>query len=233
VRIIQLRELGWQHKWGWFGNHLFQYAFARAYAERHDCILEVNQDWPGLKTFGLRHPAPSVALPTVHDRDLEDGQINVALVGFFQDQRRVDILSRRKVREWFQFAEPFIPPYRGRYNAAHLRRGDFINHPREPAIISDRSYAQAFEKFGAHRVVRISDAPPGSDPMEDFQILMHADKLFRANSSFSWWAAALNEYGTVYSPVLAGKKGWSDVEFIPDAQQPRAGGTADTAWMPE
>jgi hypothetical protein len=233
VRIIQLRELGWQHKWGWFGNHLYQCAFARAYAERHDCILEVNQDWPGLKIFGLTHPAPSVELPVVHDNDLVDGQINIALVGFFQDQRRVDILSKRKVREWFQFANPYIPPYRGAYNAAHCRRGNFIGHPRQPAIISDLSYARAFEKFGAGRVIRISDTPLVNDSMEDFQILMHASKLFRANSSFSWWAAALNERGTVYSPVLSGQKGWCDVEFIPDADQPRTGGTADTAWMPD
>jgi hypothetical protein len=233
VRIIQLRELGWQHKWGHFGNHLFQYAFARAYAERHDCVLEVNQDWPGLKTFGLAHPTPSVELPVVHDRDLVDGQINVALVGFFQDQRRVDILSKRKVREWFKFASDYVPPYRDAYCAAHYRRGNFIGHPREPAIISDLSYARAFEKFDAHRVIRISDTPPGSSLHEDFQILMHASKLFRANSSFSWWAAALNERGIVYSPVVGGKKGWADVDFIADADQPRTGGTADTAWMPD
>lgn len=236
MRIIQLRELGWQHKWGHFGNHLFTYAFARAYAERHNCTLEVNQDWPGLQYFGLRHPAPSVELPTVHDNDLQDGQINIALVGFFQDQRRVDILSKAKVRSWFQFAPKylFVPPYLGGYDAAHLRRGNFIGHPREPVIISDRSYGQAFEKFAASRVIRISDTPPVNDKLEDFQILMHARKLFRANSSFSWWAAALNQTGTVYSPVLPhGAKGWTDVEFIPDSQQPRAGGTADTAWMPE
>jgi hypothetical protein len=230
--VIQLRELGWQHKWGHFGNHLFQYAFARAYAERHDCVLEVNQDWPGLKTFGLVHPAPTVALPVVHDQDLVDGQVNVALVGFFQDQRRVDILSKRKVREWFQFAQKYTPPYRGPYNAAHYRRGNFIGHPREPAIISDLSYARAFEKFGAARVVRIAEHPP-MPLLEDFQILMHASKLFRANSSFSWWAAALNQYGNVYSPVLSGQKGWCDVDFIPDVDQPRTGGTADTAWLPD
>jgi hypothetical protein len=231
---IQLRELGWQHKWGWFGNHLYQYAFARAYAERHDCVLEVNQDWPGLKTFGLSHPEPSVELPVVHDRDLVDGQVNIALVGFFQDQRRVDILSKRKVREWFQFAREYIPPYRGPYSVAHYRRGNFIGHPREPVIISEASYARAFEKFGAGRVIRLSDTPLVTDPMEDFQIMMHASVLFRANSSFSWWAAALNECGTVYSPViLPGQKGWSDVEFVPDSKQPRSGGTADTAWMPD
>jgi len=40
------------------------------------------------------------------------------------------------------------------------------------------------------------------DWLEDFLRLYFARTVFRANSSFSWWACFLSPTATVYSPVL-------------------------------
>jgi hypothetical protein len=49
--------------------------------------------------------------------------------------------------------------------------------------------------------------------LTDFFIMMNCKTLFRANSSFSWWAATL---GTckVYSPQVGTQTGWVDVPFV-------------------
>jgi hypothetical protein len=49
-----------------------------------------------------------------------------------------------------------------------------------------------------------SEYRPGKifDWLEDFLRLYFARTIFRANSSFSWWAAFLSPTATVYSPVL-------------------------------
>jgi hypothetical protein len=47
-------------------------------------------------------------------------------------------------------------------------------------------------------------APDGMffDFLPDFLKLYFGRNIFRANSSFSWWASFLSPTGTVYSPVL-------------------------------
>jgi len=59
------------------------------------------------------------------------------------------------------------------------------------------------EKFG-WKYPEGSQYRPGKifDWLEDFLRLYFARTIFRANSSFSWWAAFLSPTATVYSPVL-------------------------------
>jgi hypothetical protein len=99
------------------------------------------------------------------------------------------------------------------------------------SVISRESYLKAFEKFGFNpdEVVWTSDdytnkwhtdRPPGVrlgwkypegsqyradiifDWLEDFLRLYFARTIFRANSSFSWWASFLSPTAKIYSPVL-------------------------------
>ena len=99
------------------------------------------------------------------------------------------------------------------------------------SVISKKSYSRAFEKFGVdpQGVEWVSDDttgkwhtvrkprliggwtyPTGShvlpdvlfDFLEDFLRLYFARRIFRANSSYSWWAACLAPSAQVYSPVL-------------------------------
>ena len=105
------------------------------------------------------------------------------------------------------------------------------NNPQGYSVISVNSYKKAFAKFGIDEkeIMWISDDttgkwftpvrpmpnfgwtyPVGStylkyfvfDWLEDFLKLYFAKTIFRANSSFSWWAAFLSPTAKVYSPVL-------------------------------
>jgi hypothetical protein len=99
------------------------------------------------------------------------------------------------------------------------------------SVISKDSYEKAFIQFGFNKdeILWVSDDntgkwhtrdkklknfgwnyPTGSvykegpmfDWLEDFLKLYFARNIFRANSSFSWWASFLSPTATVYSPVL-------------------------------
>jgi len=105
------------------------------------------------------------------------------------------------------------------------------NNPQGYSVVSKDSYSKAFEKFGydPENIVWISDDhskkwhvdrlptpvlgwsyPVGShyddnivfDWLEDFLKLYFARTIFRANSSFSWWASFLSPNAKVYSPIL-------------------------------
>jgi hypothetical protein len=104
------------------------------------------------------------------------------------------------------------------------------NNPQGYSVVSKESYIKAFEKFrfDPDKVEWTSDDftgrwhqrekaenfgwdyPTGSryrpgfvfDWLEDFLRLYFARTIFRANSSFSWWACFLSPTATVYSPVL-------------------------------
>jgi hypothetical protein len=104
-------------------------------------------------------------------------------------------------------------------------------HVQGYSVISMDAYYRAFEKFGyaADEIEWVSDDytgkwhvgrkrryaggwryPTGSeyvrgmvfDWLDDFLKLYFARTIFRANSSFSWWAGLLSPTAKVYSPVL-------------------------------
>jgi len=105
------------------------------------------------------------------------------------------------------------------------------SHPQGYSIISKESYSRAFQKFGyAEAAIEwVSDDytgkwhvgrpprgragwtyPTGSeylpglvfDWLHDFLKLYFARTIFRANSSFSWWAGTLSPTAKVFSPVV-------------------------------
>ena len=115
----------------------------------------------------------------------------------------------------------------GTYDVAHLRRDDIvfsdISHNWNYPVISRRSYEKAFLMFDfdTRKMEWISDDFPSNpslgwtypegqlpcdgiffDFLPDFLKLYFARNIFRANSSFSWWASLLSPTATVYSPIL-------------------------------
>ena len=106
-----------------------------------------------------------------------------------------------------------------------------LTHVQGYSVVSMDSYRQAFRKFGYSEdsIVWVSDDyagkwhvgrknrfiggweyPSGSqylpgimfDWLDDFLKLYFARTIFRANSSFSWWAATLSPTARVFSPVI-------------------------------
>ena len=115
----------------------------------------------------------------------------------------------------------------GTYDVAHLRRDDTVfseaNHNWNYPVISKKSYEKAFDMFDVDEanVEWISDDFPSHPSMgwtypegqhscdkiffdffPDFLKLYFGRNVFRANSSFSWWASFLSPTATVYSPIL-------------------------------
>ena len=105
------------------------------------------------------------------------------------------------------------------------------NYEQGYSVISKKSYISAMNYYGFNpnniewtsddylqewhkdrkETIRLGwDYPEGSeyrsdiifDWLEDFLRIYFAKNIFRANSSFSWWAAFLSPTATVYSPVL-------------------------------
>lgn len=220
TRIVQVKLIGG------FGNQLHEYAAARKYAELVGATLEVPPDsrWiPAI--FGTADPVWSRDLPEVNDGaaghgpTIEWGQVNVRMTGYFQTQEWVGRLSRRELRQWFAVRSDLtshaaVPA--GPYVAAHLRRGDYVNHPLY-CTVSERSYARAADALGLHIDEWATDnrprpGPPGCEFLTDWLMLTRASTLFRANSTFSWWAAALGD-GDAYAPLVEDRVGEHDVEF--------------------
>lgn len=195
--IVTVSCLGNQ---GQFGNQLFQYAYARAYAESIGAELQ-TPDWIGRKLFeDVKEPIMSSV-----------GEID--LVGYFQGQEHLSLLSRPKLKKWFRFANPIRVPKHDL--VFHKRRGDYLDYPDFWGVVRDDSYNKAALQFGLNPedAVILDDTRPADLMLVDFFIMMNCKILLRANSSFSWWAATL---GTceVYSPVIGTQTGWIDVPFV-------------------
>lgn len=223
MRIIQISCLG---KFGRFGNQLFQYCFAKALAEKHDCQLEVPKDWIGRKIFEISDQPIRRPLQRVFT-EVDPDQINIDLMGYYQHQEALDMYSREDVLRWLKFKAPIANmfPKRRNYIAAHVRRGDYVKKfSNIYCCIKDESYIDACDKFGLDSSELIwvrEDKPTASGPalkkqglgfLPDFFKLVNADHMLRANSTFSWWAGVFSE-GKVYSPLVEQHTGWSDVDF--------------------
>ena len=200
---------------------MFQYAIARAYAERHGAILHVPP-WIGQQIFELPNHQDPIRLPNIGFDSFPNGRVDISLTGYFQYQEAVDMLSRTKLREWFRIQSRWHNLIKYVNIAAHLRRGDYLGIQHIFCIVSEQSYINACRKIGKcpsdifwvrEDAPRKEHVPVGLEFLPDFLTLVHAKILLRANSTFSWWAGVLSD-GEVYSPLVEDKKGHQDVEFI-------------------
>jgi len=200
------------------GNNLFQYAHARAYAERIGAELQTDPWW-GQEVFGLAEKRIAKDLPKVADMDFEkwDGDWDVEITGWCLHQKCL-IYSRADVKDWLRFTDEvedavqFVESHEVAY---HVRWGDFQGMHDFIAISHD-SYEKAIREhlpdFHHHarmvcawdslRSTKLENAGLGWIP--DFVALMRAKNHFRANSTFSWWAAVLGQNERVFAPNLEG-----------------------------
>jgi hypothetical protein len=108
----------------------------------------------------------------------------------------------------------------------HLRRGDYLKHSESFGILSPSYYQQSLEKLNTigrlNKVLVFSDdeasitpitrtgfwadyrvqvvSTKDLDPAETLMLMAQSKRFVIANSSFSWWAAALNEKNDVVYP---------------------------------
>lgn len=205
------------------GNAMFQFAFAKAYAEQNGHELR-TLPWVGERIFSLDG----------HECKRPDGTETETLSGYFQAQKDL-IYTRADCRRWFKL-KPEIeralpePPW---WPHAHFRRGDYAGAGFPLVSRQSVDAAVAEHQFpGELRVnmkpgmeyISVSDETPTLNPgftgdmemVPDFYRLMRAPLLYRANSSFSWWAATLS-HGKVFAPLISGLAGGvehDNVKFV-------------------
>lgn len=226
--IVQFPALG---KFGRTGNQLFQYAFAKAYAMSVNATLH-TPPWIGQTLFEDINDPPCIdGLPTLGlDTIPRNDRTDVNLSGYYQFADAFQYYSINTVRRWFTFKKEWMDQFTERPKiAAHVRRGDYVTQYASVfCTIEEDAYIWAIEKAG-YSLFDVTwireDKPtvfshPGLEWLKDFFTLMNAEVLFRANSTFSWWAGTLGN-AKVYSPVVEGKVGpHSDVDFI-EGNHPR------------
>lgn len=199
---------------GRLGNLCFIYCFARAWCEQNNYTLCLDP-WIGEKIF------------TIPEANRTRNADKVFPEAYYQDQASL-IYTRKQVREWFTFKpeieEKLKPATCNCQVLLNLRHGEdalAAGH----VVLNSVCYADAALRFGYDlsdfdfetdaNPTRLPDFPGDLSAgglnvtmaaIPSFYRLMTAKVLFRANSTFSFWAATLG-HGKVYSPIIKGLPG--------------------------
>ena len=137
---------------------MFQYAFARSYAERHGyelhtppCILQrifQIDDPPAVDNFPLMagdHSKTGYGFGV-----LEDGAYDVELTGQRQHQEELTY-TRSDAKRWFKLRpemEELIKDVPSMEVVANLRRGDYAYACNPFVVVSEQSYIDACDQYG-------------------------------------------------------------------------------------
>lgn len=198
---------------GRLGNLLFIYAFARAWCEQNGYTLCMDP-WIGEKIF------------TIPESNRTHNADKVFPEAYYQDQGSL-IYTRKQVRAWFTFkpellqrlqvipSEPLLLNVR---QADDYRSAGLVTLSKQcylDAAVANGYAAEMAAWEMDTNPTRLSgfegDFSAGglgvtSVAIPSFYRLMTAKVLFRANSTFSFWAATLSQ-GKVYSPIIKGLEG--------------------------
>jgi hypothetical protein len=202
---------------GRFGNLLFIYAHARAYCERNGYELCLPP-WVGESIFEipLANRTPANRCDRVMPEDTHQRQESM-------------LYTRAQVREWFRIKPTVLgllrPILRNRKEVLlNVRLGnDYIGAGM--VVLTLECYTKAARHWGYKPddwewetdiyPARLPDftgdmSASGLNTtwvgLPSFYRLMTAPVLFRANSTFSWWAATLGN-GKVFAPIIKGLRG--------------------------
>lgn len=236
--MIQLEKF--MDRWG---NQVGQYVFARSLAYHLGVELQTPQ-WAGQEIFNINDPPIVEKLPSLAYNEIP-ATSGYAVHGHFQNQRSFDYISRSQARTWLRVRPEILKlcrkPKNG-YIACHLRRGDYAKHFNSHyAVIDKVCYQKALSKFGYREkdVIWFTEEvkQPGYNKLpwhlqfvHDFVLIMQADVVFRANSTYSYWAAALGN-SKVYSPLVEDRSGFcNDIEFV-EGFSPRNFSRKNMPWV--
>ena len=225
--MLPLQLLKFMGRWG---NCIGQYSFARSLAQRLNAPIQIP-DWIGRKIFmGVNDPYidNSLNLPKLPAESVPSHS-GVALHGYYQFQGAFDVMRRHELNEWLKIKPELMalcPKPRPFYIVCHVRYGDYITHQNLFAVVKRECFERVIKQYGYNfdDVIWLTEENPQPGSMllpanmrflYDFMLLMQADVVFRANSTFSFWGAALGNKKKIYSPVIGDKIGMrTDIDFV-------------------
>ena len=182
-----------------------------------------------------------------YDPNLEEINGPTKLNGYFQTFRYFERISTKVLplklkneSEWFKSTLKILQE--SDFVSIHIRRGDYEKLSQNYGLLSESYYRRAIEKIDAlsikGRFVVFSDdidrarevlsnllsegtywidPPENVSPAESLILMSHATANIIANSTFSWWGAALNPKK---SPVIAPSKWFRNMEDPQDLYPP-------------
>jgi hypothetical protein len=211
-------------KMGRFGNQLFQYAFARSYAEANEWQLR-TPNWIGQKLFkNINEPLILSGSPYQKLIPESFAGPKTDLNGYFQDQNHLDWYSRDWCRKVFQFKDEIQDPMEKEdYIAVHVRRGDYYKYPDVYQVIEPPTYQSLLDELDFNLPVKWVSEDSQNDMITDFRILANAKILIRSNSTFAWWAHVLSKDidQQVYSPIVVENDKHADTIKFVEGNYPR------------
>lgn len=201
---------------GRFGNHIFQYAFCRLFAERNK--LALNSVFPEenllATTAPSLHPAYTEPFRCIQedeellDRDFPAGRYK--LRGWFQNAGWY-VKNKVKVRDFFK-----LPPVQVNDQdlVMHVRLGDYRYCWGTSRVIAPEWYAGILKTETFKRLYIVTESPDecyirnlrsfepvvlsGRSLMDDFHFLRSFKRVICSNSTFAWWAAFLGQAEKTY-----------------------------------
>jgi len=229
---------------GGLGNQLFQIAAGYSLADRLDTsfALHHGQHWLPLQGNRIETYKDNI-LSKINFEDLSNIKFtrydytdakhlpiplldNQILVGYFQSQKYFSS-CKDKIKELFTLKLVDMP--KGSVSL-HIRRGDYLSNPSIHPTMSADYYKKALQSIGSYSEVFVftdSDLPEGLEDSnitvvsegtdyEQMGMMASCTHNVIANSTFSWWAAYLNQNnGVVVAPKTwygpKGPKDWQDI----------------------
>lgn len=234
---------------GQMGNQMFQIAAAIGYAKKHNMSFHIpnrtenEKVWPmALKWMGSG-PVPMPGSVIWHEPSHAYTEIpkhdNIILSGYFQSEKYF-LHARQLIFDAFGFQnKTFVGLV-----SIHVRRGDYLRFPNKHPVVTLDYIQQAIEYFnkkGYKRFLVFSDDirwckenfkfagnhfeySAGLSPLDDMAKMMICEHHIISNSTFSWWAAWLNQnpHKIIVSPSKEnwfgpGNKHLNTDDLIPDS----------------
>lgn len=225
---ITFSELG---KKGRLGNILFQVAATIALALRNNDDYIFPNNWPDKKYFNIpldkfvnkmyfstKYDEPHYHYSSIHYHP------NLNIEGYFQSYKYFEDYSNTIKK----LLTSNIKVEKQDYVSIHVRRTDYLIHKNCYHILTrENYYDQAMEKSESNRFLIFSDDIPycknifkgneftfveGNNAPTDLKLMANCNSNIIGNSSFSWWAAYLNDNvnKTIIAPDI-----WFGSELAP------------------
>jgi len=155
--------------------------------------------------------------PNFHYDEIPNYCTDVYLTGYYQSYKYFSKYEK-EIKNLFKYPDIIIEKIKNKYYkllsqkncSIHIRRGDYVNQPEYHPIQNLNYYMKSIKKIGIDKNFLVfsddinwckENLPnlenfhfiENQKDYEDFLLMSLCDNNIIANSSFSWWAAWLNE----------------------------------------